>query len=74
MHRAQKKEGVCRSVRDIEREVIEMRKADRYTIHVLLFLVGVFSSLRSAPVRKSHVLVSKVLTGITDIATQIIND
>lgn len=73
MHRAQKK-GVCRSVRDIEREVIEMRKVDRYTIHVLLFLVGVFSSLRSAPVRKSHVLVSKVLTGTTDIATQIIND
>lgn len=71
--KAHKKEGVCGSVREVERD-IEMRRGSRFGIHVFLILVGVLSSQRSAPGRKSHVLVSKIFTGITGIETQIIYD
>ena len=51
-----------------------MRRGSRYSTHVAPFLVGVSSSQRSVPGRKSHVLVSEVLTGVTGIETQIIYD
>lgn len=44
--KAHKKEGVCRSVREVERD-IEMRRGSRFGIHVFLFLGGclVFSEV-----------------------------
>lgn len=51
-----------------------MREGNRFAIHILLFLVGVSSSQMSVSWRKSQVLVSKVLTGISGTETQIMYD